>query len=573
MINPIKISPDLSLPLEAVTQTFAFLARRGAGKTYGASKLCEEMLDAGAQVIVLDPVGNWYGLRLAADGKGKGISIPVFGGEHGDIPLEPGAGALVADLIVDKRISVVLDVSTMRKNQRKEFATSFAEQFYHRKKTNRTAVHIFIEEAQVFVPQRVGSDEARMLGAFEDLIKLGRNYGIGATLISQRPQSVNKDALNQTEALVVLQTNGAQERKALESWIIEQGLDVKTLVNELPSLPRGTAFFWSPSWIGITKKIRIGKKRTFDASATPITGAAQTKQGTLAPVDLKEIQESMAATVERAKENDPRALKSEIARLKKELAKVPEPVQEVPEPKIVEVEVVSPQNVKRLEEAARQILEQTNDLLQQLSKVSQAKLNGHTPARPLQPVAKPQVQAKPVVRVAAAPTAKRVSDVAISKAHQKVLDAIALFERLGLSPVKRINAAFFAGYTENGHFNNLVGTLKTAGLLDYPVGGFVSLTEEGRAIADPDANPIQSHEDLINTWLTKLSGSESKILRILVERFPEAIPRSELAPLAGYTENGHFNNLVGHLKTLGVASYPMGGYVAATDVLFPAGLR
>nr|WP_246357033.1 DUF87 domain-containing protein [Pyxidicoccus fallax] len=57
--------------MDAVTQTFAFLARRGAGKTYGASKLAEGMLDTGAQLLVLDPVGVWRGLRLAADGREK----------------------------------------------------------------------------------------------------------------------------------------------------------------------------------------------------------------------------------------------------------------------------------------------------------------------------------------------------------------------------------------------------------------------------------------------------------------------------------------------------------------------
>ena len=43
-VKGLKLSADMVLPLDAVTQTFAFLARRGAGKTYGAMKLCEEML-------------------------------------------------------------------------------------------------------------------------------------------------------------------------------------------------------------------------------------------------------------------------------------------------------------------------------------------------------------------------------------------------------------------------------------------------------------------------------------------------------------------------------------------------
>jgi DNA helicase HerA-like ATPase len=64
-----------------------------------------------------------------------------------------------------------------------------------------------LREAQELCPRRsagVGED----VGAFERLIKLGRNFGIGATLISQRPQAVNKDVLNQTECLLAFQMTG-----------------------------------------------------------------------------------------------------------------------------------------------------------------------------------------------------------------------------------------------------------------------------------------------------------------------------------------------------------------------------
>ena len=103
----LKLAEDLALPLEAVTEVLAFLGRRGQGKSYAAQKLAELLYEAGAQFVALDPVGIWYGLRLAADGKGPGIPIPVLGGLHGDLPLEPGAGKLVADLIVDRGISAV----------------------------------------------------------------------------------------------------------------------------------------------------------------------------------------------------------------------------------------------------------------------------------------------------------------------------------------------------------------------------------------------------------------------------------------------------------------------------------
>src|SRR5437867_6742954 len=101
VVAKLHLAKNLALPLDAITQKFAFLGRSGAGKTYGAGKFVEELLDAGAQVLILDPVGNWYGLRLAADGKSPGIPIPIFGGDRGDIPLLHTGGALVADLVVD----------------------------------------------------------------------------------------------------------------------------------------------------------------------------------------------------------------------------------------------------------------------------------------------------------------------------------------------------------------------------------------------------------------------------------------------------------------------------------------
>jgi len=53
----LRLAPELVLPAEAVTQTFAILAKRGAGKTYTALALVEELLRVSTQVVVADPVG------------------------------------------------------------------------------------------------------------------------------------------------------------------------------------------------------------------------------------------------------------------------------------------------------------------------------------------------------------------------------------------------------------------------------------------------------------------------------------------------------------------------------------
>ena len=316
----LKITDSISLPNDAVTQTLACIGRKGAGKTYLASLLAEQMLSIHAQVVIIDPVGNWWGLRVAADGKSKGKDIFIAGGEHGDVPVLPETGSRFAKLIVEKNISIVLDVSSFRQGERKRFAADFAEEFFHLKKAQRSAVHLFVEEAQLFAPQRTGSEEARMLGAFENIIRLGRNYGIGATLISQRPQSVNKEVLNQVECLCVLQVNGVLERKALDEWVQEAGADRK-LVGELPGLEQGVGYIWSPSWLRIFKRVRFGTKTTFDASATPEVGKT-TKAALLSKVDVEALKVDLQDVIVSAEREDPKALRREITELNTQIKKL-----------------------------------------------------------------------------------------------------------------------------------------------------------------------------------------------------------------------------------------------------------
>lgn len=311
-----------SVPVDVVTQKLAFLGRTGSGKSYAASKLAEGMHDAGAQLVVLDPVGIWYGVRLGKDGKSPGLPIPVFGGLHGDIPLEPTAGALIADLVVDRGISVVLDVSQFEHDSEKaRFAAAFADRFFFRKKAAPSAVHVFLEECQEFVPQNPQKGEERMLHAFTRLEKLGRNFGIGVSLITQRPQEVNKKALNMTECLFAFQMRGPQERKTVEDWADVHGvdLDIKAL---LPQLAVGNAHASSPQWLRIAEVVRFDEKRTFDTSATPQVGKRSVVRE-LAPIDLEKIQTEMAATLERAKAEDPKELQRRIRELEAELKKKP----------------------------------------------------------------------------------------------------------------------------------------------------------------------------------------------------------------------------------------------------------
>ena len=267
----LRIAENLELPEEAVTQTFAILAKRGVGKTYTASVLVEEIIKAGLPVVVVDPIGVWWGLRASADGEGPGLPIVIAGGDHADVPITASSGEAVARLVVEQNLSLVIDLSLLRKHERTHFMTDFAETLYH---LNRTARHLVLDEADAFAPQQPMSGEQRMLGAMEDIVRRGRAHGLGVTLISQRSAALNKNVLTQAEVLVTLRLISPQDRTAVDAWVKTHGTEEQRneMMNSLPSLPVGEAWFWSPGWLDIFQRVKIRRRETFDSSSTPKVG-------------------------------------------------------------------------------------------------------------------------------------------------------------------------------------------------------------------------------------------------------------------------------------------------------------
>src|SRR4051794_35577356 len=57
-----------SLPADALDDRIAIVGTAGSGKTYAAKGFVERLLDIGARVAIVDPLGVWWGLRASADG-------------------------------------------------------------------------------------------------------------------------------------------------------------------------------------------------------------------------------------------------------------------------------------------------------------------------------------------------------------------------------------------------------------------------------------------------------------------------------------------------------------------------
>ena len=253
---------SIQIPINAATKTFAILAKRGAGKTYAAGVMAEEFFKCGIPFVIFDPIDVWWGLRFNKNGKDKGLPVVVFGVEHADIPLDREMGRKIAQAIVKENISCVISTFGMPKVGQRHLIAEFAEEILN---INNIQRHIFIEEAHEFVPQRVFGGLGKTFNAVSNLVVMGRNRGLGVTLINQRAATINKDVLTQLDTLLAFRNVSPQDRKALKEWVEAHSAegDFEKFMASLPSLPTGEGWIWSPEFLGIFKKIKIRQRETF----------------------------------------------------------------------------------------------------------------------------------------------------------------------------------------------------------------------------------------------------------------------------------------------------------------------
>jgi len=564
-MKTLRISSDFALPIEAATQAFGILAVRGVGKTYLSKVMIEEMLQAGIPVVVADPVGVYWGLRASANGKDPGLPIVIFGGDHADVPLEVTSGEFIANLIIKEKIPSVLDLSHFRKGEQKRFMTDFCERLYHK---NRDALHLFLDEADEFAPQRPQKGAERLLGAIEDLVRRGRARGIGITLITQRAAVLNKNVLTQISVLVCMRSVSPQDRNAVDEWVKVYGSEDKreAFMDSLPSLPIGTAWIWSPGWLDIFKKVKIRTIKTFDSSATPKVGEKIRTPKNLAEIDLSKIREQMASTIEKSKQEDPRELRREVSRLNKELlnkVSSPDQIESVKKSLAKDFEQEHSKTVSLYENRLknlRGIIGSFQSALKTINKLSSVDPTMSEEIentwRPPTPKFKPALTEGNMVggngfvkkqttntRPIGPPPSGSPSN--IHGGERKILIALAQY------PEGRTKnqVAILSGYAQGGAFFNYLSSLRTKGFIEGK--DTLTITQAGlEALGSYERLPEGS--DLFDYWKAKLAKAERSILDVLREKYPQSLDKETLAVNSGYALGGGYFNALSKLRTLGL---------------------
>jgi len=333
----------LPFPEKILHQHIATLGKTGSGKSSALRVIAEHLLDEKRRVAIVDPKGDWWGLKSSADGKSAGYPVIMFGDfkepRATDVPINDRSGKHVAELIASGNRPCVLGFRGWMPAQLVRFWLDFAPTLFN---TNAGQLDVIIDEIQNFAPKGkiFDPDAGKCLHWTNRMMSEGRGLGLTFFIASQRPQKVHNDTLDCCETLIAMRVAHPAARQALKDWIDGNGDPKvgKEVLETLAQLKRGEAWVWSPENNFGPDRVQFPMFGTFDSFAPP---QVQKKviQASWAEVNLDQVREKLASVIAEAKANDPKELKAEVARLKQELLKkqpIAAPAATVADPRAIE---------------------------------------------------------------------------------------------------------------------------------------------------------------------------------------------------------------------------------------------
>jgi hypothetical protein len=250
--DAILLGKDIHFPAygndSIVSQVMFVTGKRGSGKSWTAAVIMEEFARLGLQFVCFD----------ALDAHGY-LSEQM----PGVVALKPTMGETInmKDLVETLRTSsnsVVIKLAGLPLKKQQDLVTDYCEALLEG--TLGKGIMSVFEECQDFIPQMGKPNSA---DAIVRLCKLGRALGYGATLISQRPAGVGKEALSQASIYLVHNVINARDLKALDDQL-SFGTDKKTIKRMLDGIAKarkGEVIVYAPEFYRDRGYVVIGKIR------------------------------------------------------------------------------------------------------------------------------------------------------------------------------------------------------------------------------------------------------------------------------------------------------------------------
>lgn len=568
------------------------LGIKGTGKSVLAKTLAEQLLDFQVQPVIFDPIGVWRHLRRPAAGRGgRAFKVVVAGGQEPDLPLTVESAPEVVRAAIRENVPLVIDLydKTMSKGDWRKIVRSCCRVLLY--ENTHLIRHVFLEEASEFVPQTISDGET--YAEVEKLVRMGGNTAVGVTIINQRAQEVNKAVLELCDNLFLMRQRGSHAITSLRKWMDKLApKQAEQIAEGLPDLGTGDVWIFTTNG-GLPALTRGSLPHSFhpDRKKPELLSAAG------APVDLGDFVQRMSGELkgllEQAKENDPVHMRAEIRRLQKALdaassgAAYDATAYTDAHAQLDATLEVHADYAKGIGEAGKTVaakFDKLTRLLEEVGSMVAEGMNSNSDViehaadllrscseRPKRPP--PKRSSREDTARAAAPAPSRQpqqpSNGALNGPQQKLLDSIAWWDSIGITSPGPDQSAYLCNYSPtSGGYTEPRAQLRRLGLIEYE-GKNNRITAAGRKLAQRPATP-PTNEDLHRGVLGRLDGPSAKMLRQLLDDYPEAVASEDLAHQCGYAlTSGGFTEPRGLLKRFGLVTYPSQGFTRAADFLFP----
>lgn len=567
---------ELLLDVETLVDTRMVIeANSGGGKSYFMRLLAERTAQA-IPFIILDYEGEFSTLREKLD--------LVLVGTEGEIAADTRSAKLLARKVIETGVSAVIDLYELKVHERQEYARIFLDALINLPRHLWKPYLIFIDEAHKLCPER-GDAKATSTQAVIDLMSLGGKRGFCGILATQRFSKLHNNALAEANNFFIGRTVlDADQKRAGDYLGMPRGQ-----FTQLRDVERGNFYAFGPALSHAGVAYFHGDL----AETTHLRGAQRREMQPPKPsrhiqailsqfADLPKKAEEEARTLEEAKARI-HELQGQIKKLEKAQ---PAPVETVTVREVPVITEAQLANLASIGAALTIEFQGVRDIADDLEKsvgdlhesVRRAlSLNQHSRTPPVvAPTAKSSSHKPPAPRPVPRRAAATVGESDLPPRMQKILDAIAEFNQLGIEQPSREQVAWMCERSSNssGYANDLGNLTNQRVLISYPMPGCLALTNAGREAANWSADSL-TLQDYHRRIYTLLEPRFHEILNHLVATYPDSASREELAEACGRSSNssGWANDLGRLRNTLEMIEYPSQGMVRAAELLFPAGLR
>jgi hypothetical protein len=234
---------------------------RGAGKSNTVAYVLEQLLRRGVPMAIIDPHGEYGSLRA--------LSVPllvvgVTGGKASapDLVVDPASIGTVATFSVREGVSVILDLTGLKKKLRYDVLTEFFEALWTvlPDMEVRRPYHLVLEEAHSYIPEGSASPVSDIVA---DLVTEYRKFGLGGLIIDQRPARVRKTPITQARVRILHGVEDPLDVARYKETVPRRAKQMEALLDTF--IP-GTALVKNRRQIDV---IQVKQRETAHLGATP----------------------------------------------------------------------------------------------------------------------------------------------------------------------------------------------------------------------------------------------------------------------------------------------------------------